>query len=454
MHQMIKEKTMSDHDWEFRVLSGLQAGARIRLPQGEHTIGSSFDCDIVVHGHGIDSVHLTLEISEHRILLKPGASGCHTGTEHVTGETEIVPGQSIRIGQVWIQVAAEDVPWPDVAALIPMPEPAARAGDDDAEADGSGADIPDAAPMPEHSSDRPPSGAASARTGVGLLSMGMLATLFFGAVAIVVAKPESHTTAAKPEPAGSDQVACAIQEARRLGMGDRIRVAIVTSERPVVTGHAISNAELSTLEDNLKRSCPKAQVQVFSDEALAREVSAALEHYAPDWQLLGVRDGRVSVKRDGGGATRLSTVQHDLMREVAGIVSVDEAHIDFAVIKREIGRLLADENLATTLTVEVRNDRLHVSGNPTSEELVRWDAVRSTLQQKFGPQLVLSASFDKPRQELPFRIRQVVAGSMPFVVLTDGTRLFEGGGHQGYRLVSIKAHRLVFAGATTVEIEW
>ena len=47
---------------------------------------------------------------------------------------------------------------------------------------------------------------------------------------------------------------------------------------------------------------------------------------------------------------------------------------------------------------------------------------------------------------LPFRIRGVVGGVVPYVVLGDGAKLQPGGRRDGWRLVAVESDRLVFDG--------
>jgi type III secretion protein D len=45
---------------------------------------------------------------------------------------------------------------------------------------------------------------------------------------------------------------------------------------------------------------------------------------------------------------------------------------------------------------------------------------------------------------LPFELRGVVGGDMPYVQLTDGQKLVQGGTSQGWRLASISESQVVF----------
>ncbi|MNZ98718.1 hypothetical protein D3C78_1180160 [compost metagenome] len=53
---------------------------------------------------------------------------------------------------------------------------------------------------------------------------------------------------------------------------------------------------------------------------------------------------------------------------------------------------------------------------------------------------------------LPFRIRSVVSGAAPYVVLADGAKLQPGGGHAGWRLVAVEPDHVVFDGPKRLEI--
>lgn len=53
---------------------------------------------------------------------------------------------------------------------------------------------------------------------------------------------------------------------------------------------------------------------------------------------------------------------------------------------------------------------------------------------------------------LPFRIRSVVSGPVPYVVLSDGSKLQPGGRRAGWRLVAIETDHLVFDGPRALEV--
>ena len=53
---------------------------------------------------------------------------------------------------------------------------------------------------------------------------------------------------------------------------------------------------------------------------------------------------------------------------------------------------------------------------------------------------------------LPFRIRGVVGGAVPYVVLGDGSKLQPGGRRDGWRLVAVESDRLVFDGPRSLVV--
>lgn len=108
---------------ELRILDGLQAGARLKLPNGQYVIGDSDDCDIVLVGHGIEAVALELSIDGETILAIPRQPGCGMhSNDSAEEEFRLAPGQAFHVADIWLAVDVEDSPWPQKRSWLAQSE--------------------------------------------------------------------------------------------------------------------------------------------------------------------------------------------------------------------------------------------------------------------------------------------------------------------------------------------
>ena len=60
---------MQNESLELRILNGLQAGARLRLSEGQFLLGTSEECDVIISGRGVEAQAAEIEVREGQILL-------------------------------------------------------------------------------------------------------------------------------------------------------------------------------------------------------------------------------------------------------------------------------------------------------------------------------------------------------------------------------------------------
>ncbi len=419
---------MQNTDLEFRVLTGLQAGARIRLPSGSYTVGNGLDCDIVLQGQGIEALHLHLLIDEAQCLLRPVAADCGTRHGALAEDIQLAAGQLFRAARVWLQVTLAGVPWPDAEAiaLIDAPVDSDRseeadepAAEDDiavealpetvAEITVVDATVTDSADDAVRQDKADAAASSKMRQRIGVLSVSMLAAVFLGGMAISLVAPGSATTAAPPPPVKNtaalleDALACTSRVTATLGLREQISAVNDGTTTVTATGKVQTKAELAAFQKAMSTQCPTVQLAVSSADTAAPRTKAPL---------------------------------------------------DLAGVRQQLETLLERAQLTPQISVTVKANRLQVSGNPSAEEARRWEPILAQLQQQYGADLPVSVEFDSVRNALPFRIHQVVGGTMPFIILDDGSRLFEGGTIDGYQLVSIKEHKLIFGGKQSIELNW
>lgn len=300
---------------ELRILTGLQAGARLKLPSGCHRLGHDDDCDILVRGYGVDAVALQLVIEQQHVVAIPMQSGCGTRlSDSQDAPFILAPGQAFHIGELWLAVDEEEVPWP-------QPQQWRQATEMLGDAQQAGA--ADAAAVPATSAP----------------SASMMSPAY-----------------------------------KRLRRSGTWLTAICTIL--LVCSCTLAYALKTPAEDKL--------------QPVEAPPSTAGDDVPPVLAM----------------TTELSTVP----------------------------------DAAPPLTAELKN---HATGAERASAATLPDT-------DVGPVTELPTTV----RQLPFTIKRIVSGPMPYVVADGDIRIFEGGTYQGFRLASLKEHKLIFQGSKQVDIDW
>ncbi|AKU22908.1 FHA domain-containing protein [Massilia sp. NR 4-1] len=143
---------------ELRILSGLHRGASLPLGEQHYVIGASDDADVVLLDPGMVERHAALHLTAAGWLLSAEEGELRgAASDALLTEQAMQAGDCLRLGGVWIGLAAAGAAWTE-----PPPLPLAAAGvpdecqEEDAATPGEGADEepewaaqePDAMPPP------------------------------------------------------------------------------------------------------------------------------------------------------------------------------------------------------------------------------------------------------------------------------------------------------------------
>ncbi|WP_292933896.1 FHA domain-containing protein [Noviherbaspirillum sp.] len=256
---------------ELRILDGLQAGARLKLPNGQYLIGDSDDCDIVLVGHGVEAAALQLSIDGETVVAMPRQSGCGVRVNDNTAEEfRLTPGQAFHVADIWLAIDMEDSPWPSKRSWLEQSEATIVNADAPQQLPADGALQPAvenasaASVMPNTPDAAPP------RVGRWLL-VGCVAAIACGSALAYVMKPTSNLDP-KEKPAIGKKAA-KIQEAAP------ISAPMVVEPKPAAPAtlheqRSVSNA-LPELEQSLVAHNLSKQLQV-ADEGNGIRISGEL----------------------------------------------------------------------------------------------------------------------------------------------------------------------------------
>lgn len=492
-------------DPELRVLSGCHAGARAALAGGER-LGATEDCDLVLSDLGLPAD------ASGWVGLAPGrwwvgsAPPEPTGAE-AAGQTssshwvaENAWGEAAYLGQVAITVSPADAPWQALPAGLQASEPAQRAEEPVAAAEptetapplaadgGEAAEAPLAlapAPGAPVSADESMGGGAAAPAGAGAaarrwhpawivgaafaaLLLSVLWALLQGREAARVQAAEQQADASASGEATAQRQQRLLSEIQmaiaRVDPTLRLRVELLPAGGARVSGWVADIAQLDRLADGLADIRPVPALSVRTAAELMDDLVdiGAADGPALRFELAG--EGRVrALGLVPSAAEREKVLASVRARMPPGIDIVDGLRV-----ASEQGGAVQDW-LRTAGFAGAQalwdGDQMVIGLDIARQERARLEAllarpgtplsgipfvVRTREIVRTPPPPV--ARVHANAAPLPFRIRSVVSGPMPYVVLGDGSKLQPGGRRAGWRLVAVEPDRLVFDGPRALEV--
>ena len=493
---------------ELRILSGLHAGAHEPLDEAGAVLGSAADCDFILGDPGMAPRQGRLQAGESgwRLHLESPVTG------EPPESVAMPPGSLHRVGPVVVSIDAADAPWPDearVRELLDAPRPAdaeqaadasreptspsgadaaARTADGRAEGAEEGEDGEDSeagealedAEATEAASLRPPGASPSwmpprgpsphrTRLFIGA-ALGVIVLALLWAVlpqgerldgqAVAGLAPVAPPAPGAPPAEGGEALVAEITRAvEALALGQAFEVRIDASGRPVVKTGVLNAADHERLALALSSFRPRPGLSVISESELFQAVSEALAEKARQ------RGAVLKVVNAGGGRFRIegqlkTTRQRDeLLGELQDALPVAVLESGLIVPEDLAARMLEELQAARVASVEgqwsdgqLRLDVCALRGN-----VARWEALLASVAQRYPVPFTATLCADggaspaaaaKALAQLPFRLRSVVSGDTPYVVVDDGARLMVGGRRGEWRLASVDAQSVVFESDT------
>lgn len=446
---------------ELRIHDGLHAGAHAPLPgQDACTVGADPACDFVLADSGIAPTHLR--------LMRDAAGAWTWETD---GEKEaVVPGRLLSLGTVVVSLAEPDSPWPDAQAVAAAQRPAAAPTDEAAVAEAPPSPENDApAAMPEPPPPAPPATApaptpghrlsAAAKT-AGVLLLCLAALL--GAALWWLSTLQHASAAPLPAAAPADAAAqrAAIENVlRKLGLEDRATLSATPLGGWAVEAAALDEETLEALALALSRLDPKPGLRAASSEDARGIVQDALIRLSGDEANLtavAAGDGRIRIEGTLADDAARSALLDRLRAELPAWLRLESA---IALREERAQRLLAELQAQHPGSIHGQwsdsRARLEIVARVAADDVARWERALIQTAQRH-PEVPFHARLErlpaKPPARLPFRVMTVVNGATDYVVLDDGSKLLLAGRRDGWQLVAVDAHEVVFENGRALRV--
>jgi type III secretion protein D len=435
---------MTEATLELRVLSGMHAGARVLLEGDEYLIGTREDCDFVLTDPGVLPRHARLVRVDGVWLLEwlPAHEG-----DAVLAPAPLERAKAVPFGPIVVMADEPGTPWPTLEELVLVPH---------APATESLLPPPVVAVAPSTRPARRPSARRIALpVGIAAVSLSTLG---------LVAWPMGLSTApgtfmhapgtpdvAAPEPAGKAEIEAAIAE---LHLADRSKLE-PEAGRWAVRTLVFSESEGESLAKALTRVQPRPSLHLATLSDLRDELTDRLQRLPPEAR------GKVEVRTTGNGRIRLvgrmtrTEDRNAIAREMAVAFPQVSAWDNAIAAGDDLGALLVADLQASGFDVAVLSSHGEMKMQVTlrQQDVPRWERALATAASQypvpFNAELVVTGgagSVETPREpmrmpvvdtKLPFEVRSVVGGDMPYVLLAGGEKLGRGGAYAGWRFAGL-----------------
>ncbi len=441
---------------QLRILSGLHAGARAPLDGDSYLLGALDDCDFVLDDAGVQPHHARLSWQ----------SGCwqvdwvaQEGEEPVLAPMRLTHGKAVPLGPLVITVDAPDAPWPTLEQLVLVPHAPALEPNLPAPPEPVPAPATDwAARLRALASRRAATRFAAAALGLSAVAALALVAWPGGLGAGSATSAPAAAVAKAPVPDAAQRQAIEAVLAGR-GLAGRARIepsgAVWLIRAPVM-----SDMEAEALGGALSRLQPRPLMRLPTAQELRDEVTEALP------RLAGEHAPAIRLRVQAPGRFRLEGRIADTQARDAFLRTVADT---FPQVTWE-NAVLTTEEAAAELLAELRSrgwqaggqwkdGALQVQVTLQQRDVPNWEQTLLAVNRTHAVPLHATMAFAQsaptpapaPRgaeARLPFQVRGVVGGELPYVLLAGGDKLSQGGVWQGWRLASISAGQVVFENGT------
>ncbi|VVE20086.1 FHA domain-containing protein [Pandoraea commovens] len=420
---MFRNKTDQTEDVEFRVLTGSQSGAALKLNCTPHVVGSGNDADIFLSGHGIAPKHLSVCAMPEgfRIDILDTEAGPITLSR--AAELSLVPlGTAVSLGNVVFTVARSGTAWP-TATEMPSVRPTEA--------------VARTKKRPQH-----------------WLSASLI-SLCGGSVAIAILIGLSqHSIATPTAKSPSQTVILKANEIRgalgRLGLSSSVQVN-TDGATPVLVGYAPNQRTLENAMAVLTGEHGTIDSQVVAIDNLTARAKQYLASNGHKYKIVFDRNGVATL----GGLTMTRSSAESAAKDLRdNVKGVSQVKTPFATEEQILNWLGTWEKQATdgprshANLAETADGNWEITGAFTPQQ--RLSLIQSLRNRASAINVVATISVHSTAQPKalapkPVPVLAVSRGPLPYVLLKDGERLFINGVVNGQRLVSIEDAGPVFS---------
>lgn len=453
-----------EKQFEIKVLSGVQAGARASLHGLRVVIGSADDCDIVLSADDVVARHAVLTLGPEGLSIA-ALEGEVTRADGslVTDDEPLLPHAPVGLGGSIVAVGEGGVPWPRIDLATFGRRPAAPADDFRPEGEVTPSDVPVRATsdapvvVDEHPASRQaptflsvPSGRQTVYPLIVLLlvGVGFIGFTWF-AEGPADAQVAQQTMALADDVAGtevsdSERVEAALAAG---GFGDAIEIRSLRDGAVILTGYVELSRQKEALSQGLGVDGVEIMTRVWAQEDLVKAAERRLVDLDPGLTVSSVGLGVVALGGFLDTPDRRERIVSTVREDVPGLREVRDQMVTPIDAAREVRAAVADSALAGKVQVDVADGTVVARGALGGDGIGIWNTMLADLRNRHGDALPVRTEFVPVISDLPFAIRGIVAGQMRYVMTDGGRRVSEGGDlGGGFRVEAISDGEVTIVG--------
>ncbi len=438
---------------ELRVLVGPQAGSSLSLGIGDYSLGTSDECEIILVGSRLESIHAKISFDGDQITVKPiGGKVCDAQGNEIMDTFPLTLGMPVDLGGVWLSVDSVDARWPDPADVIPTPISPSPIEITTTEGE-----------VLSQAADNPTSRLRNrAKITLIISAMGLFLIVLAGiSLAAWMIERQTHpevvATVSKPVvptiPVNQQKI---LQIIQNLDLTRSVEMKISEKGSISVFGYlpdGDTKKRLLQALDNISPS-PKTELYVDSEllEATKKVLADKLDPARAKLKADSVTNGVLKVSGAVLTQTAKESAYEMFKSEVPGLRQIDGVILQADDLPQQFQEKIISAGFAKKLQVVSRQPEFVLRGSMSEEDLQNWETVLTEFNEDYGKILPIRATIRVVQKKSPFNVQIVVGGNMPFVITESGQRVTRGGDINGHTLITIKDTEVIFDGNEKIKI--
>ena len=271
-------------------------------------------------------------------------------------------------------------------------------------------------------------------------------------------KPKEALAASSTTPHSASGREAVNQVIQALGLGARVIVVDGPTDLPLVSAALLNEVEYESLAMALSQLTPRPGLTATTEQDLINTLHELLASQALELKtVLGSKHlggGSFQIEGNMETANARSSLMSYLTNTLPAVVSLKSA-------------LTVPEDLAQGMLAELQEaglvningiwteGRLRLNIRLTAGQVPLWEQLLARVARKYGVpftatlNLTPGSSHPTAFATLPFRLKAVVSGEAPYVVLDSDDKILLEGRSQGWQLMSISLDAVVFENKKT-----
>jgi type III secretion system YscD/HrpQ family protein len=392
-----------------KILSGINAGASVRLKVGDVVIGRSMNSDIILHDDSIADQHIRLHIKPDGITLYPLAQPVFIGENEAGREgVPLPPFQSVRLGNVEFTVA-------DGSKSISKAIKTSSRQADTANKGNTGE--PQPRQTPSRAPNTPWNNGLYLWLGLGLLLLGNF--IFFAPQLDKLL--EQTGMVSSPEKRASEML-------QKLGRKD-FKLEKEPSGQLSLSGYTRTTAERNSLLQQLQEAGIQANIHIWSQEEMADSATTVARSLGEPAIKVSAGDepGSLNVRGYVSQSTAWERIQAVIKGDVSGIRTINADKLQsMDSYMASFVQFVEKNGLPGRLNITTDGKRVIVKGELTQQEIDLLSKLRQEFIETYGSEPAIALEVVDVRSRIRLAIRSVSVGKVPFMVAKDGKKYMEG----------------------------